>query len=152
MNKIIKTAFVLGMTALMVTGCDAIQYKEVEYEEWHEKVSNLPESPYPSKLVIKGKSNDEVFNIVLKESSDWQNLNGVENGVIIFMTFMSGSEHMSNIKENANAKYYVSQSGQESYKLEDENDDGKYVATWDKYGNPTSYKDDVLNFTAKYTF
>ena len=37
MNKIIKTTFVLGMAAFMVTGCDAIQYKQVEYDEWHER-------------------------------------------------------------------------------------------------------------------
>jgi len=152
MNKIIKTTFILGMATLMVTGCDFIQYKQVEYDEWHEKVSNLPESPTPSKLVIKGKADDKVIDIVLKDGSDYDDLTSDETGVIIVMALMSGSEAMSKIEERANAKYYVGQLFKEGYKLEDEDDDGKHVATWDKYGNLTSYKDDDVNFTAKYTY
>ena len=151
MNRIIKTTFVLGMAAFMVTGCDAIQYKQVEYDEWHEKVSNLPEAPTPEKIVVKGKTNDKVIDIVLKEASDYDSLDSEQTGVIIVMALMSG-EAMAHIEERANAKYYVGQLGKEGYKLEDEDDNGEHVATWDKYGNLISYKDVDLSFTAKYTY
>ena len=67
------------------------------------------------------------------------------------MGLMSGSM-LKEIEEKANSKYYVGQLFKEGYKLEDEDDSGKHVVTWDKYGNMTSYKDDDVNFTAKFTY
>lgn len=151
MNKIIKTTFVLGMAALMVTGCDFIQYKQVEYDEWHEKVSNLPESPEVTKIVVSGKADKKVIDIVIKEGKSPDDLTDEEKGVIIVMGLMSGSM-LKEIEEKANSKYYVGQLFKEGYKLEDEDDDGKHVVTWDKYGNMTSYKDDDVNFTTKFTY
>ena len=151
MNKIIRTTFVLGMAALMVTGCDFIQYKQVEYDEWHEKVSNLPESPEASKIVVKGKADGKVIDIVIKSDEDPDDLTSEEIGVLLVMGLMSGKA-LAEIKEEANAKYYVGQLGKEGFKLEDEDDSGKHTVTWDKYGNMTSYDDKSLNFTAKFTY
>jgi len=151
MNKIIKTTFVLGMAVLMVTGCDFIQYKQVDYDEWHEKVSNLPESPTPTKVLVKGKADGKVIDIVIKEGNDYSDLSEEEVAVVLVIGLMSGGA-LANIEEKANAKYYVGQLFKEGFKLEDEDDDGKHVVTWDKYGNMTSYDAEDINFTAKYTF
>ena len=151
MNKIIRTAFVLGMATFMVTGCDILQYKQVDYDEWHEKVSNLPESPTPTKLVVSGKADGKVIDIVYKDGAVTEELTDEETGVLIVMGLLSG-EMLSKIEEKASAKYYVGQLFKEGYKLVDVADDGEHVVTWDKYGNMLSYKDKSADFTAKYTY
>ena len=151
MNKIIKTTFALGMATLMVTGCDFVQYKQVDYDEWHEKVSNLPECPEVTKFKVKGKADGKVIDIVVKDEEDMSDLTAEEVGVVLIMGLMSGNA-LAEIKESANGKYYVGQLGKEGYKLEDVDDKGKHVVTWDKYGNMTSYEDAGLNFTAEFTY
>ena len=151
MNKILKTAFILGMTAFMVTGCDFIEYKQVEYEEFHEKVSNLPESPTTEKLVISGKVDKKVIDIVYKEGAVTEELTEEEEAVVFIMALASGNM-LKNITEGANAKYYVGQFWKEGYKLYDVDESGDHTMYWDKYGNVTGYKDKDTNFTAKYTY
>ena len=151
MNKIIKTTFVLGMAAFMVTGCEFIEYKQVEYDEWHEKVANLPDSPTATKIVISGKADGKVIDIVYKDGALTEELTEEETGVVLIIGLASGSA-LKEIKESANAKYYVGQLWKSGYKLYDEDDSGEHTITWDKYGNMLSYKDKSANFTAKYTY
>ena len=151
MNKIIKTTFVLGMAAFMVTGCDIIQYKQVEYDEWHEKVSNLPECPEVTKIVVKGKTDGKVIDIVIKDGEPTEALTEEESGVVIVMALASGNM-LKEIKESANTKYYVGQLFKEGFKMVDEDDKGTHTLTWDKYGNLLTYKDKDLDISAKYTF
>ena len=151
MNKIIKTSFVLLATTFMVTGCDFIQYKEVEYEEWHEKVSDLPKSPEVTKLTVKGKADGKVIDIVIKDGEPTETLTEEESGVIIVMALVSGSM-LKEIKESANTKYYIGQIFKDGFKMVDEDDKGTHTLTWDKYGDLLTYKDKDLDISAKYTF
>ena len=151
MNRILRTTIALGMAAFMVTGCDILQYKQVEYDEWHEKVSNLPESPEVEKLVISGKVEKKVIDIVYKDGALTEELTEEEEGVIFIMALASGNT-LKNITEGANAKYYVGQLWKEGYKLYDVDESGEHTMYWDKYGNVTAYKGEDANFTAKYTF
>jgi len=151
MNKIFRTTLVLSMATLMVTSCDFIQYKQVEYDEWHEAVSNLPDSPKASKIKVKGKAEDKVIDIVLKDGTDEDDFSSEEIGVIILLAFMSGTG-LASIDESANGKYYIGQFGLEGYKYEDVDDSGKHIVKWDKYGNVTSYEDKSVTFTAAYTY
>ena len=151
MNKIIKTTFILAVSAFMVTSCDFIEYKEVEYDEFHAKVSNLPENPAIEKLVISGKADKKVIDIVYKDGAVTEEMTEEEEGIVLIMALASGNT-LKNIVEGANAKYYVGQFWKEGYKLYDVDESGEHTMYWDKYGNVTGYKDDDVNFTAKYTY
>ena len=151
MKRIIKTTFVLAMATFMVTGCDFILYKEVDYDEWHEKVSDLPESPEATKVTVKGKADGKMIDIVIKDGEPTEELTSEESGVILVIALTSGSM-MKEIKESANTKYYVGQLFKDGFKMVDEDDKGTHTLTWDKYGNLLTYKDKDLDITAKYTF
>ena len=103
------------------------------------------------KLVVKGKADGKVIDIVYKDGELTEELTDEETGVLIIMALLSG-EMLAKIEESANAKYYVGQLFKEGYKLTDVNDDGEHTVTWDKYGNMLSYKDKSADFTAKYTY